>query len=80
MKINLGDEKMFSEMEYPIINQILKHKDSFVINVLTHSSEKIDKKEIFDMINTGIKGVINNKKKKKEIITQKNIDKFNNIY
>ena len=78
--IKSTDERMFSEMEYPIFKQILKHKDSFVIYVLTHSSIKTDKKEIFDMINTGIKGVIDNQKKKKDIITPKNIEKYNNIY
>ena len=60
--IKSTDERMFSEMEYPIFKQIVKHKDSFIIYVLTHSSEKTYKKEIFDMINTGIKGVIDNPK------------------
>ena len=59
-------ERMFSEMEYKIFKQISKHKDSFVIYVLTHSSEKTDKKEIYDMINTGIKGAINKNRSKKQ--------------
>ena len=78
--IKSTDERMFSEMEYPIFKQILKHKDSFVIYVLTHSSEKTDKKEIFDMINTGIKGVIDNQKRKKDILSPKDIEKYRNIY
>ena len=81
--IKSTDERMFTEMEYKIFKQILNHKDSFIIYVLTHSSEKTDKNEIYDMINTGIKGVINNKKnkkKKKESLTQKDLNKFQEIY
>ena len=78
--IKSTDERMFSEMEYKIFKQILKHKDSFIIYVLTHSTEKTDKNEIYDMINTGIRGVIDNKKKKKEIINQKDLDKYQNMY
>ena len=55
-----------------IFNQIYKHQDSFVLHVLTHSSEKTDKNEIYDMINTGINGVIEAQKKKKE----RNVFKF----
>ena len=78
--IKSTDERMFSEMEYKIFKQILKHKDSFVIYVLTHSSEKTDRNEIYDMINTGIRGVIDNKKKKKDVIYQKDLEKYQNMY
>ena len=78
--IKSTDERMFSEMEYKIFKQILEHKDSFVIYVLTHSSEKTDKQELIDMINTGIKGVLNNKRKKKEKTTEKDEEKYLNIY
>ena len=64
--IKSTDERMFTEMEFKIFKQISKHKDSFVIYVLTHSSEKTDKKEIYDMINTGIKGAINKNRSKKQ--------------
>jgi GTP-binding protein EngB required for normal cell division len=64
--IKSTDERMFTEMEFKIFKQISKHKDSFVIYVLTHSSEKTDKKEIYDMINTGIKGAINKNRNKKK--------------
>lgn len=64
--IKSTDERMFSEMEFKIFKQISKHKDSFVIYVLTHSSEKTDKKEIYDMINTGIKGAIDKNRNKKK--------------
>ena len=77
--IKSTDERMFSEMEYYIFKQILEHKDSFVIYVLTHSTEKTDRKEIFDMINTGIKGVINNRRKK-DLIDENNEEKYQNIY
>ena len=78
--IKSSDERMFTEMEYKVFKQILKHKDSYIIYVLTHSSEKTDKKEIYDMINTGIKGVLDNKKRKKELITEKDMIKYQNIY
>ena len=78
--IKSTDERMFTEMEYSIFKQILQHKDSYVIYVLTHSSEKTDKKEIYDMINTGIRGVLSKKKNKKQMITQKHLDKYENIY
>ena len=35
--IKSTDERMFTEMEYKIFKQIAKHKDSYVIYVLTHS-------------------------------------------
>jgi GTP-binding protein EngB required for normal cell division len=84
--IKSTDERMFSEMEFKIFKQISNHKDSFVIYVLTHSSEKTDKKEIYDMINTGIKGAINkNRNKKKANNKEKNYlskkeEQYQNIY
>ena len=62
--IKSTDERMFSQMEFGMFKQILLHKDAFVLYVLTHSSEKTDRNEIYDMINTGIKGVIDSKRKK----------------
>ena len=78
--IKSTDERMFSEMEYKIFEQIVLHKDSFVIYVLTHSSEKTDKNEIYDMINTGIKGVIDSNKKRKEIINEYDLKIYEEIY
>ena len=78
--IKSTDERMFTEMEYSIFNQIYQHKDSFVLYVLTHSSEKTDKNEIYDMINTGINGVIDAKKRKLDFLTSQDIEKFQNIY
>ena len=75
--IKATDERMFSEMEIKIFTQIAKHEDLRVIFVLTHSSSKTDHKELIDMINTGIKGVIEkakvkNKIKEEQIIGIKN--------
>ena len=78
--IKSTDERMFTEMEYSIFKQIFQHKDSYVIYVLTHSSEKTDRKEIYDMINTGIKGVLDKHKNKKEMITPKHLQKYENLY
>ena len=78
--IKSTDERMFTEMEYIIFEQIYQHKDSFVLYVLTHSTEKTDKKEIYDMINTGLKGVINCQEKKLEMITPSDREHFQNIY
>jgi hypothetical protein len=71
---------MFTEMEFSIFEQIFQHKDSYVLYVLTHSSEKTDKKEIYDMINTGIRGVINFHQSKLEFIYPKDTEYFQNIY
>jgi len=78
--IKSTDERMFTEMEFSIFEQIFQHKDSYVLYVLTHSSEKTDRKEIYDMINTGIRGVLNFQQKKTEFITQQDIEYFQNIY
>ena len=64
------DERMFTEMEYRIFRQIAKHEDVRIIFIVTHSSQKTDHKELIDMLNTGIKGVldkIKNKIKEEEI-------------
>ena len=78
--IKSTDERMFTEMEFSIFEQIYQHKDSYVLYVLTHSSEKTDKKEIYDMINTGIRGVINFHQSKMEFIYPKDTEYFQNIY
>ena len=62
--IKSTDERMFSEMEYKIFKQIAKQEDVRIIFVLTHSSKKTDHKELIDMINTGIKGVLEKAKTK----------------
>ena len=78
--IKSTDERMFTEMEFAIFEQIFQHKDSFLLYVLTHSTEKTDKKEIYDMINTGVRGVINHHKSKKQEIYPSDLDYYQNIY
>ena len=78
--IKSTDERMFTEMEYSILEQIFKHKDSYVIYVLTHSSKKTDKKEIYDMINTGLRGVIDCHRNRLEEVYPKDLEHFQNIY
>ena len=53
------DERMFAELEFKMFKEILRHETVPVIYILTHSSTKTDKEEIYDMLNTGIKGVLN---------------------
>ena len=78
--IKSTDERMFTEMEFAIFEQIFQHKDAFVLYVLTHSTEKTDKKEIYDMINTGVRGVINHHKSKKQEIYPNDLEYYQNIY
>jgi len=52
------DERMFAELEYKMFKEILKHENVPIIYILTHSTAKTDKEEIYDMLNTGIKGVL----------------------
>ena len=56
--IKATDERMFAEMEYKMFKEIIRHSNTPVIYILTHSSLTTDKDEIYDMLNTGIKGVL----------------------
>ena len=56
--IKATDERMFAEMEYKMFKEIIKHESTPVIYILTHSSLTTDKSEIYDMLNTGVKGVL----------------------
>ena len=66
--IKSTDERMFAEVEYKIFKEIIKHENTPVIYILTHSSLTTDKSEIYDMINTGIKGVLNKHPEEVEFI------------
>ena len=66
--IKSTDERMFAEMEYKMFKEIIKHENTPVIYILTHSSLTTDKSEIYDMINTGIKGVLNKHPEEVEFI------------
>ena len=56
------DERMFADLEYDMINEISNQKNSKLLYILTHSSKNTNKEELIDMINVGIKSVVENKK------------------
>ena len=62
---------MFAELEYKMFKEIIKHERTPVIYILTHSSLSMDKEEIYDMINTGIKGVLKRHPEEIEFISDK---------
>ena len=59
------DERMFADLEYSMLEQISKQNNSKLLYVLTHSNKDMDKDELVDMINIGIKGVLGKHKKGK---------------
>ena len=59
--IKSTDERMFADLEFDMINEISKQKNSKLLYILTHSSKNTDIDEIIDMINIGIKNIINKK-------------------
>ena len=69
--IKSTDERMFAEMEYKMFKEIIKHLSTPVIYILTHSSLLTDKEEIYDMINTGVKGVLKKHPEEIEFISDK---------
>ena len=69
--IKATDERMFAEMEYKMFKEIIKHETTPVIYILTHSSLTTDKAEIYDMLNTGIKGVLKKHPEEIEFIADK---------
>ena len=68
--IKSTDERMFAELEFKMFKEIIKHETAPVIYILTHSSAKTDKEEIYDMLNTGIKGVLNKHPEENNIILE----------
>ena len=65
------DERMFAELEFKMFKEILRHENVPVIYILTHSTEKTDKDEIYDMLNTGIKGVLNKHPEEEPMILER---------
>ena len=62
--LKYGEKRSFMELEYPIIEEITKHKSAKIIYVITHSKENLKekiKKNIYDRINSGIQGITRNK-------------------
>ena len=88
---NYYDERAFPECEYPIIEEIVKHKSSKIIYVITHSVNNLNtkkKKKVYDKINTGLSGITKNKPIQNKIDMMKadennvvfvNFHKLNNI-
>jgi GTP-binding protein EngB required for normal cell division len=80
--VKCTDERMFADLEFIVFKEIIRNENVPVIYILTHSSLKTDKGEIYDMLNTGIKGVLNKhpeekielliKIKKKMLASEKN--------
>ena len=60
--IKSTDERMFTNIEFDIINEIFQQKKSKLLYILTHSSKDTDLEEKIDMINVGIKNVLLNNK------------------
>ena len=66
------DDRTFQKMEYPIFEELAKHKTSKLIYVITHSPPNMDdddKEEYITKINDGIQGITEGKEIYKE--TQK---------
>ena len=58
--LNYSEKRAFMKLEYPIIEEITKHKTSKIIYVITHSKSNINgkiKDKILERINSGIKGI-----------------------
>ena len=64
------ETRAISELEYPIIEEITKHKSSRIIYVITRSKQNLNeknKKLFFSKINSGIQGITKNKPIQNEI-------------
>ena len=76
-----NDKRAFTDLEYLMLDEILKHKGSKIIYVFTHSKpdlvEKNKKKEI-QKINSGIINLFNEKKKNNKIIDDDNDTQYEN--
>ena len=62
--LNMNEKRAFQDLEYPMIEEILKHESTKIIYVITNSSPNIKdkkKKEVYDRINSGIQGITKNK-------------------
>ena len=62
--LNMNEKRAFQDLEYPMIEEIIKHKSTKIIYVITNSSPNIKdnkKKQVYDRINSGIEGITKNK-------------------
>jgi GTP-binding protein EngB required for normal cell division len=61
--LNYSEKRAFMKLEYPLIEEITKHKATKIIYVITHSKSNITEKIkniIIKRINSGIKGITKN--------------------
>ena len=64
--IKYSEDRKFMELEYPIIEEVVKHKSSKLIYVITHSNPEIEEDDIEEeikRINEGLQGITKDKKK-----------------
>ena len=62
--LNFSEERAFMKLEYPMLEEIIKHKSAKIIYVITHSRQPLKQKVkeiIYSRINSGIQGIIQNK-------------------
>ena len=76
--LSFTETRAFMKLEYPIVEEIAKHKSSKLIYVITHSKKEIKqttKSKIFDRINSGIQGITKDKQISIEMFkaTEKNV-------
>jgi hypothetical protein len=43
--LNMNEKRAFQELEYPMIEEIVKHESTKIIYVITHSSPNTNKKK-----------------------------------
>ena len=89
--LNYSEARSFSQIEYPIIEEILKHESSKIIYVITRSINNLENKErkkVYNRINSGLVGISKNKPIQNDIDMMKanennvvfvNFHKLNNI-
>jgi len=62
--LNYNEKRTFMELEYPMIEEIVKHESTSLIYVITHSIPNLkekSKKKFYDRINSGIQGITKDK-------------------
>ena len=80
--LNGLEERTFYKLEYLILDEILEHKSSKIIYVITHSSPNItdrNKKNIIEKINSGIEICLEQKEQNSEIL-ENNKNKYELLY
>lgn len=62
--LNYSEKRAFMKLEYPMIEEIVKHESTSLIYVITHSIPNLkekSKKKIYDRINSGIQEITTDK-------------------